>query len=420
MSAPQIKADYDQLVKIAQRFSQESESMQLLLDRISQAVETLQNGDWLGEGAILFYREMDDDIIPSIKRLCSALQQAGQATVKICATMQQAENDAALLLKIDDDNFLGAKSEATKTNDSSGLLDEVGDALGSILSGAGDFVKGMWDEGADMVGGLWHLATTNPIDLAIGLGYAATHPGAVFDALAKPYVDAWESGHPWQAIGRGTLFIGTLFIGAGEAGAAAKSASAGAKVAEAAELAAKAAKAAETAELAAKAAKAAEAAELAAKAAKAAEVAELAAKVAEETRAAEAAASASKAAEEAKTVGDLSKGGAANAVGIAREQRVAELVGGKVSAGEEVIAKGIGKTDIDVIGPAGELIAVGGPAKAKDLGKLGTQLKKLKVLAAERGVPAIAYFEANTPEKVIEFAIKRLGKDNVKVFSMPK
>jgi filamentous hemagglutinin len=77
---------------------------------------------------------------------------------------------------------------------------------------------------------------------------------------------------------------------------------------------------------------------------------------------------------------------------------------------------GVGSSDIDVLGPAGEIIAVGGPAKAKDLSRLGQQLKIQKCYADAKGVRAIAYFEEGTPDSVINLAKKHLGAENVKIF----
>jgi hypothetical protein len=107
-------------------------------------------------------------------------------------------------------------------------------------------------------------------------------------------------------------------------------------------------------------------------------------------------------------------GAEAVAKGAEREQRVATITGGKVS--REPIKTQFGSSDLDVVGPKGELIAVGGPAKAGNLSKLGTQLKVLKEAADVRGVPAQAYFERGTPQSAIDLAIKKLGKDNVFIF----
>ncbi|PKO22889.1 MAG: hypothetical protein CVU38_06915, partial [Chloroflexi bacterium HGW-Chloroflexi-1] len=64
----------------------------------------------------------------------------------------------------------------------------------------------------DMGVGLWN-PVTDPVGTATGLWYGITHPGELWDALTQPYVEAWESGHPWQAIGRGTVAIVTTVLG---------------------------------------------------------------------------------------------------------------------------------------------------------------------------------------------------------------
>jgi hypothetical protein len=107
-------------------------------------------------------------------------------------------------------------------------------------------------------------------------------------------------------------------------------------------------------------------------------------------------------------------------VGLSRELRVAEEVGGRVTqVGKRDLKfrtpSGEGVT-IDVLGPNQELIVVGGPAKAIKLSDLGGNLKRLKELASAHGVKALAYFEEGTPDVVIEIAIKWLGKENVHTF----
>jgi thioredoxin reductase len=91
----------------------------------------------------------------------------------------------------------------------------------------------------------------------------------------------------------------------------------------------------------------------------------------------------------------IAKGAAAAAKGVARESRVAELVGGKVS--RQPIKTRFGSTDIDVIGPAGEFIAVGGPGKAINLSKFGSQLKVLQEAASQRGVIGLAAAAVRKP-----------------------
>ncbi|MEU5863244.1 hypothetical protein ABZ815_18885 [Nonomuraea sp. NPDC047529] len=109
-------------------------------------------------------------------------------------------------------------------------------------------------------------------------------------------------------------------------------------------------------------------------------------------------------------------------IGAAREQAVAELVGGRVSGpagkqGMKVVRPGVGSTDVDVIGPNGEWLAVGGPAKAKNINKLREKLSILKYAADREGVRAIAYFEVGTPLSVIQAAMRILGAKNVVQFT---
>jgi filamentous hemagglutinin len=110
-----------------------------------------------------------------------------------------------------------------------------------------------------------------------------------------------------------------------------------------------------------------------------------------------------------------SSGAAAAAKGLAREEAVADLVGGAVSR-QKLTVKGLGSTDLDVLGKAGEYIGVGGPAKAGDLSRFGRQLQILKKAAEEKGVPAIMYLEEGTPEAAISLAKKWLGESSVKIF----
>jgi hypothetical protein len=148
--------------------------------------------------------------------------------------------------------FAGAQASATgSTKSGGGFLSKVGGFFSSVGGGIKDFALGAVDEVVDMGKGLWNVAT-DPIGTIKGLYHGITHPGELWDAFKKPYVEAWESGHPWRAIGRGALFVGSLFIGAGEIGGAGKVAGAAGKAGEAAKVArvAEAAQAARLAEMA--------------------------------------------------------------------------------------------------------------------------------------------------------------------------
>lgn len=107
-------------------------------------------------------------------------------------------------------------------------------------------------------------------------------------------------------------------------------------------------------------------------------------------------------------------------VGLSRELRVAEELGGRVAkyAKSDIKFKTPGGdgVKVDVLGPNQELVVVGGPSKAARLSDLGGNLKRLKELADAHRVQALAYFEEGTPQSVLDVAIKWLGKGNVRTF----
>ena len=114
-----------------------------------------------------------------------------------------------------------------------------------------------------------------------------------------------------------------------------------------------------------------------------------------------------------------------NALGALREEVVAGITGGKLAGdvagqGMKVTVKGLGSTDVDVIGKAGEYIGVGGPGKANNLADLGRKLQILKAAADDSGTTAKYYFQKGTPENVLNLARKKLGSDNVSTFELPR
>ncbi|WP_159398003.1 RHS repeat domain-containing protein [Sorangium cellulosum] len=96
----------------------------------------------------------------------------------------------------------------------------------------------------------------------------------------------------------------------------------------------------------------------------------------------------------AGNAGAQARGGAARqAVGAAREAKVAELTGGKVS-NDRIEASDLGHTDIDVVAGNGDLVMVGGPKKGENLSNLARVIKLYQHAAnsGERKVGVRAYF----------------------------
>ncbi|MBM4423802.1 MAG: WXG100 family type VII secretion target [Chloroflexi bacterium] len=97
MSAPKVRADHDSLGQIAQIFSQQADASRRTLQNIKRNVDTLQGGDWIGQGANAFYREMHSDVIPALQRLVRAMEESGRVTQQISRLMQTAEDDVSRL-----------------------------------------------------------------------------------------------------------------------------------------------------------------------------------------------------------------------------------------------------------------------------------------------------------------------------------
>lgn len=108
MPAPRIRGDYDLLAQISQMFTRHSTETQRMINRVNQAFTTLQGGDWLGKGANAFYREMEHDVFPSLKRLAAALNIASRTTRQIDKILHEAEAEAARIFNLEGPGGLAA------------------------------------------------------------------------------------------------------------------------------------------------------------------------------------------------------------------------------------------------------------------------------------------------------------------------
>ncbi len=209
--ADKIQVNYEAMAQLAADNRRQAESIEALYRKVNAQAEVLA-ASWVGEGAKAFQTEMQEVLLPAIERLYRGLELAGETVTQISARMRAGEEEAAAL-------FAAASA-------------------GGFLAGVGDFFSGAWSELKDMGVGLWQLLR-HPIITAKGIWQGITHPPQLWAALKQPYVEAWESGHPWQAVGRGTMFIGSIVLGTKGADKVAKFA----KVARAAEVTTEAAEA---------------------------------------------------------------------------------------------------------------------------------------------------------------------------------
>jgi len=99
MPGSKVRADYDALQNVARSFGLQAQAIAQSLQVLKSQMDTLQGGDWVGQGATAFYAEMNDHVLPTVQRLNSALQTSGDVTQKISQAMRSAEDEAAKVLR---------------------------------------------------------------------------------------------------------------------------------------------------------------------------------------------------------------------------------------------------------------------------------------------------------------------------------
>jgi len=161
--APIVRADYDNLPKIAGEFDREAERLRRATQQIQRTVEVLQGGDWIGEGASAFYREMSAEVLPAMKRLVSTLEKAGRTTKDVVQIMKDLEAELVRLWAM----LVGAAGEAGIGAAAAAALGGALGAAAGALAGAAQAaaIAGAPGEGAD-----WRQA--NPL--------LARDPGGLF------------------------------------------------------------------------------------------------------------------------------------------------------------------------------------------------------------------------------------------------
>lgn len=128
-----LRAEYDQLSKIAKVFGSESSNVKGSIDRLNRQIDVLEGGDWIGEGANAFYNEMRSEVMPAMQRLMRALAMASQITGQVIQILREAEEESA--------------------SQFSGFLNSIGDAGAADFRQAGAIAMAEAGQGASTGGG---------------------------------------------------------------------------------------------------------------------------------------------------------------------------------------------------------------------------------------------------------------------------
>src|SRR4030042_4109265 len=135
MPAPRFRGDYDSLTKIAQGFAQHASRASQTNRNLTQSMNTLKGGDWIGKGATAFYKEMEGEVMPAMIRLAKALEASDRVTRQLGKLIKQAEDDASRLFRLD--GIGGLLGGALGGGLGGALGGGLGGAIGEAMGGAG-------------------------------------------------------------------------------------------------------------------------------------------------------------------------------------------------------------------------------------------------------------------------------------------
>jgi WXG100 family type VII secretion target len=94
----QIQVDYEQLDQVAALCAQEAQSMAELYMKINEGVDQLRGG-WGGDAANKFFGEMDSFVLPNLKKIYDAFDNAQSQIKTISQKFAEAEQEASGKLK---------------------------------------------------------------------------------------------------------------------------------------------------------------------------------------------------------------------------------------------------------------------------------------------------------------------------------
>jgi len=94
-----IQYQYDQLEGLIREFQDVSSDLQQTANKITQKKEALRGGGWKGKGAEKFYQEMDDIILPALKRSHTAMDTAGDRIRKMSDQMKAMEDQLKSIMR---------------------------------------------------------------------------------------------------------------------------------------------------------------------------------------------------------------------------------------------------------------------------------------------------------------------------------
>lgn len=98
---------YDIVKQVGDAMQSQQGSVQQTNQKLQSVFEQLKGGDWEGEGAQAFFTEMDEKVMPAMKRLADALSESDRVSKQIEKLAHEGEQAQVSIIKVALTLFLG-------------------------------------------------------------------------------------------------------------------------------------------------------------------------------------------------------------------------------------------------------------------------------------------------------------------------
>lgn len=90
-----LQVNYNTLEIVATKFTEQADAVDYIRRKIQNQLDLLIPDGWEGDLARKFEEEMFDRVLPTLRRMVSALEEASYTTRRIIDVMDEAEDEAA-------------------------------------------------------------------------------------------------------------------------------------------------------------------------------------------------------------------------------------------------------------------------------------------------------------------------------------
>jgi len=132
--AKTIQLQYEALEQLAIQIQQQAEQFGTLVQKVQSQIECLAVS-WLGMGATAFQREMEEVVLPCLKRLVAALEACSLVLQQISKIFQEADGEATSLLHTGEGESAGGESGGGSDSGGTGEGSESGGSGGGMNQG---------------------------------------------------------------------------------------------------------------------------------------------------------------------------------------------------------------------------------------------------------------------------------------------